>query len=897
MTLPERRQHLAWLVLLSLTAASLAFSTYRAQGLPNLGMTLGPSEGAGVEVRTVTNPAFSETDAPKFKPGDVLTALEGNTLEILSDLRVVLQSLPRDEKLGRGEDGDGLRYQLERKEHRYTIALQPESDGRISLPPRYQPETDLLVELDGRAWRKPIGPEGVRSIVNDRDFLENRDEILLTFQRNDAVFKGTVAFEPSVLPWMVAFLFAIVFIAIAVIWRYFAEVLPSISAVAVGAETLAFGWVVMLVVNYQWLLADRTLASFAIAGLAMVRPLAIFARTKTVRGESDAPGWWALGLGVTYAALVVALLHAGLFQDIEMALYAGASATALYLVYELFVVAFDDAPQMTLQEGSGYVAGILIVGIATALFVWRFETQVFLYNLWRWFVVAFVALGWFGDALFCLRGPSSPGYGDMLTLEERRNAIREYLATVAEELPDARAKLVVAREDAAVTIAVDDSTLEIRETDETLADAISIVVRERTRIPIPETVDRSSHPLPGIAQTMNIVLALPLQPPPGGMELPQTEIVLVGIEREAAEDLPSFVSVETMELAQRRLDASTWASIFVEGVTRLSEFASSDRQKEAGEEVDSEEEHDGSDSSPSEVDPEEVRRLEASLERSEARIEMLRDDRRSLADQLQMAEMRLLRHAPPVDRYEELLEPELIETLEYLLEDDEPIAVSGPYGAGKEFTARCASFIDGQPPESFVVYEATSEREPRDALFGDQEEDGENGAEGLVEIAVGASLLVRSASRLPDSILVGLCNAAAERGFRLYLSFDVSDAEHQSPLDGRSANLVEKLEHRELIVPRLRRRGTLLPNILNFYLSEYARVRRADAERFSQDALDALRSYDFPGELREAKLIVDLAVLRSSGSAVEIEHLNAEIRTSSLREGARGEVPPDGDSE
>jgi hypothetical protein len=881
----DRRQLLPWLVIVLVAAASLGLTAYRLVELPELGMTLGPD----LRVRSVSNPTYTTSETPKFKRGDRLVALEGHALQEIRDLRVMLRNLPPKQKHSRGEDEPGLAYQIGRPLHRYTIALQGNREDPTALPPGYDPQTDRLVEIDGRPLPDRVGPAGLRSIIG------SRPDALLTFERRNAVFQGNVAFEPSALPTTVAIVFALAILVVVLLWLYHARNLHRWASLAVSVETVAFAWIVLLAVAPQWLLADWVLASGVIVSLVLARPLAIFARSKAARRRDDTSGWWALGLGVGYGALVVGLLHGGVLENAERALYAAASGAALYLIYELIMLAFDDAPHLTLREGRGYLGGILIVGIATAVFSWNFQPVAFQEYMWRWYTIASLALVWFGDALFCLRGPSSVGYAEVETSEERRESLRQYLEILTDEIKQARLLLVVRRGDAAAQIELEDGAVEVSRSEDAIADLVDILIQEKSRIPLPETADRSTNPLAGIAQTMNIVLALRLHPPSGGISLPGTEVALVGVETSDAGELPSYASVETIEFAQQQLRPSVWAAAFVEGMAVLSEQRAPKVQPASADEpaadisADETEDRERTEQSAPEVEEleREVETLETELQESDAqlekareKIELLREDRSALATQIDQAERRLRRHVPPIDARDELLEPELVETLEYLLESDEPIVVGGPYGAGKEYVARCAADIEGQPPEAFVVYDAfdASSEDHRVALFGEHG-DGEGApGEGLIDAAAGASLLIRSAGRLSDTLLMGLCNSAEEHSFRLYLTFQEPDIEERSVLEERPDNLADRLEHRELVLPGLQRRRTVLPRILEFYRERYARLRDRRISGFTDRAMEALEMYDYPAQIPEAKLLVDLAVLRTTGDEIDLPALNLDVR-------------------
>jgi hypothetical protein len=880
----DRRQLLPWLVIVLVAAASLGLTAYRLVDLPELGMTLGPD----LRVRSVSNPTYKTSETPKFKRGDRLVALEGHALQEIRGLRVMLRNLSPEQKHGQGEDEPGLAYQIGRPLHRYTIALQGNREDPTALPPGYDPQTDRLVEIDGRPLPDRVGPAGIRSIIG------SRPDALLTFERRNAVFQGNVAFEPSSMSTAAVIVFALAVLVVVLLWQYRARNLHRWASLAVSVETVAFAWIVLLGVAPQWLLADWILASGVIVSLVLVRPLAIFARSKAARRRDDTSGGWALGLGVGYAVLVVGLLHGGVLENAERAMYAAASGAALYLIYELIMLAFDDAPHLTLREGGGYLGGILIVGIATAIFSWNFQPVGFQEYMWRWYTIASLALVWFGDALFCLRGPPSVGYSEVETSEERREILRQYLEILTEEIKQARLLLVIQRGDASAQIELEDGAVEVARSDDAVADLVDILVQEKSRIPLPETADRSTSPLAGIAQTMNIVLALRLQPPSGGIALPGIEVALVGVETSDAGELPSYASVETIEFSQQQLRPSVWAAAFVEGMAILSDQGTPKVRPAPVDDLSADKPDDEADGERTgkpqpqvEELEDEITTLEAELEerktdleKTREKIELLREDRSELATQIDQAERRLRSRVPPIESRDELLEPELVETLDYLLESDEPIVVGGPCGAGKEYVARCAADIEGHPPEAFVVYDAfdASSEDHRVALFGEHGDGKGQPGEGLIEAAAGASLLIRSAGRLSDTLLMGLCNSAEKQSFRLFLTFHEPDIEERSVLEERPDNLADRLEHRELVLPDLRRRRTVLPRILEFYRERYARFRGRRVSGFTDRAMEALEMYDYPAQIHEAKLLVDLAVLRTTGDEIDLPALNLDVR-------------------
>ncbi len=867
-------RHLAlWLVVGTIALASFGVGTYRLVGLPELDLTIGPD----LRVRHVESTQFTRSDPPKFKRGDRFTALQGHRLGRLSDLRLLLESLEPDE--GEGAKSS-FRYQILRPLHRFTLAVQGEELDPTSLPSGYNPRTDRLVKINGRPLPDDIGPEGVRSIIG------SRGQVLLTFERRNAVFSGTWQVDEGEYE-SVAIGFGLALLFLLLLWRFHSRQLHPWSSIAVGLETIAFAWTGLLVLAYQWVIADPVIASGVIAGLVLVRPLSTFARAKDfVRGNAT-DGWWAIIVGLACVGMLLGLLHGGLMQNLETGLYAAASITGLYIVYEIFLVAFDEGPHATLREGGGYLAGVLLVSMGTATLAWHLDPVAFRETLWRWFAVVLIGLVWFGDVLFCLRGAAGEAYGDVVTVDERRETVQYYLESITDGLPQTHPFVVLKREEAMIAIRLEDGGIQFESPDDSIEDVVSILLREKTRIPLPETVDRATHPLDGIAQTMDIVLALQLQPPSGGLELPDTEIVLLAVEETDAGELPSYASSETIDLAQSQLTASTWGAIFVEGTSALPELETAGRDGSLGERSGEREASEGETTdAPASSDE------STGDETDDKTVALLRRDRRQLAEQLQAMGQRWRYLGTSIEDRGELLEEALVDDLEEMLNTEAPLVFSGPLGAGKTFTARCAHQLEEQAPETFALYDPSrDEAEQRRAmLFGDSESEEAPLEEGFVAAARYGSLCVRSAGLLDDETILDLCEAADTHQFRLHLTFQTSHPGEHSPLEDRSSSLRNRLQRRELLIPPFRMRESIREDVFQFYLERFAQLRGRDVPELDESVLTRLDAYDWPGEIHEVRAILGAALAQTTDGTIELENLPSTLGGTSTATYRGGEA-------
>ena len=74
-------------------------------------------------------------------------------------------------------------------------------------------------------------------------------------------------------------------------------------------------------------------------------------------------------------------------------------------------------------------------------------------------------------------------------------------------------------------------------------------------------------------------------------------------------------------------------------------------------------------------------------------------------------------------------------------------------------------------------------------------------------------------------------------------------------------------------VPPLRAHKEDLPLLVQHFLTLFAREMNLDPPALSAPALEALEGYDFPGNVRELKNIIERAVIHSRGADIQPEHL------------------------
>jgi DNA-binding NtrC family response regulator len=223
------------------------------------------------------------------------------------------------------------------------------------------------------------------------------------------------------------------------------------------------------------------------------------------------------------------------------------------------------------------------------------------------------------------------------------------------------------------------------------------------------------------------------------------------------------------------------------------------------------------------------------------------------------------------------------------------VLITGESGTGKELVARALHFSCARAKAPFVPVNCVAI--PADlaesTLFG-HVKGAFTGAtadrKGYFELAHGGTLFLDEIGDMPVALQVKLLRVLEDGcvtpvGATEPRKVDVRVlAATNADLEARIAagtfrqDLFFRLARYLVRTPPLRERlediGLLAGHFLRLFAAEMGRQPPA----LSEDALDALRAYDFPGNVRELKNIIERALINSGGETIQLEHLNLPAR-------------------
>jgi two-component system response regulator HydG len=268
--------------------------------------------------------------------------------------------------------------------------------------------------------------------------------------------------------------------------------------------------------------------------------------------------------------------------------------------------------------------------------------------------------------------------------------------------------------------------------------------------------------------------------------------------------------------------------------------------------------------------------------------------------QLQQQIQRLSESAAQHDRFDELVGDSpvmqsLYGQLARLSDTDSSVLISGESGTGKELVARSIHRRSRRADGPFVAINCAALPETllESELFGHAKgafTDARADRKGLFLQAGGGTLLLDEVGELPLTMQAKLLRALEERRVRPVgsdreIDFDVrvlssTNRDLESAVEEQRfrADLFYRINVIQLELPPLRARGTDILLLSQHFLQKFAAQSDKAVKGIAEPAAERLLSYNWPGNIRELRNVIERAVALTQFEKITAADLPQKIR-------------------
>jgi two-component system response regulator AtoC len=222
------------------------------------------------------------------------------------------------------------------------------------------------------------------------------------------------------------------------------------------------------------------------------------------------------------------------------------------------------------------------------------------------------------------------------------------------------------------------------------------------------------------------------------------------------------------------------------------------------------------------------------------------------------------------------------------------VLITGENGTGKEVFAGAVHKMSLRAEKAWVPVNCANFTETLldSELFG-YEAGAFTGAtkrrEGLFVTANGGTLFLDEISTMRPELQAKLLRVLEDRSIRrLGGSTEnkvdvriVAASNRNLPELVKRGEFREDLYHRlnvvELHLPPLRERKDDIPALAGFFINKYNREMGANVQNVSPMALEALKAYDWPGNIRQLRNGIERAMLFADGDTLELGHFSTDL--------------------
>jgi PAS domain S-box-containing protein len=238
---------------------------------------------------------------------------------------------------------------------------------------------------------------------------------------------------------------------------------------------------------------------------------------------------------------------------------------------------------------------------------------------------------------------------------------------------------------------------------------------------------------------------------------------------------------------------------------------------------------------------------------------------------------------------------ELFDILPNIAESESSVLIQGPSGSGKELFARAIHNLSRRRAGPFVGVNcgALPDTLLESELFGYVQgafTDARKDKPGRFELARGGTIFLDEADSLAKPTQVKLLRVLQEREFQPLGSVVPvkSDVRVIAATKEDLAALVRQNDFRDdlyfrlnvvkLVLPPLSERRDDIPLLVHHFLEKFNRTMGRNIAELSDEVMEILMQYGFPGNVRELENIIEHACVMCRDEVIDVRHIPPELQ-------------------
>jgi len=237
----------------------------------------------------------------------------------------------------------------------------------------------------------------------------------------------------------------------------------------------------------------------------------------------------------------------------------------------------------------------------------------------------------------------------------------------------------------------------------------------------------------------------------------------------------------------------------------------------------------------------------------------------------------------------------LFNILPQVAESDCTVLIEGQTGTGKELFARAIHNLSRRKEKSFVAVNCSALPDTllESELFGYKAgafTDAKKDKPGRFALAEGGSLFLDEIGDVSAAVQVKLLRVLQEKTYEPVgaVSSEKADVRIIAASNQDLVELVDQGKFRSdlyyrinvvrLSLPPLKDRSEDIPLLIEHFIHRFNRIYNKNICCLSDEAMAAILSYDFPGNIRELENIIEHCFVLCRGDVIEMRHLPSSIK-------------------